>query len=283
MLLATYPLFFGVCMSIDKFDYAEPQCCSLKSGKNFYYPELAEKESIPIERIIEKLDSVFAVNDLSGAERLLTYWLKEAVNLQDKNGELSILNEFIGYYRKTNDAENSSVVISRVYTLIDELNLFDTIAGATILLNVATNLKAFGDPNGAINIYERVLKIYADNLEEYDVRFGGLYNNYALALAETGDLQGAETYFFKALDCANDIDKVVSYLNLSELYFAIDANDENVSMFLDLARDVLERESNTDGYYAFVCEKSAPAFEKLGRNEYADVLKARARSIYERN
>ena len=86
-----------------------------------------------------------------------------------------------------------------------------------------------------------------------------------------------------ALDYASNIDKVVSYLNLAELYFAIDNDDENVSMFLDLARDVLENETLTDGYYAFVCEKSAPAFEKLGRNEYADQLRLRARSIYERN
>ena len=76
---------------------------------------------------------------------------------------------------------------------------------------------------------------------------------------------------------------ILGYLNLAELYFAIDNDDENVSMFLDLARDVLENETLTDGYYAFVCEKSAPAFEKLGRNEYADQLRLRARSIYERN
>ena len=270
-------------MSIDKFDYAEPQCCSLKSGKNFYYPELAEKERVPIERIIEKLDSTFATNDLSGAEKLLNYWLEEAKKLDDKQGELSILNEFIGYYRKTNNSKKSADVISRVHTLIDELHLSDTIAGATILLNVATNLKAFGNPNGAVGVYERVLKTYTENLMEDDVRFGGLYNNYALALAEISDIQGAETYFFKALDYASDIDKVVSYLNLAELYFAIDNDDENVSMFLDLARDVLENETLTDGYYAFVCEKSAPAFEKLGRNEYADQLRLRARSIYERN
>ena len=267
-------------MSIDKFDYAEPQCCSLKSGKNFYYPELAEKERIPIERVIEKLDSLFATNNLSGAERLLDYWLEEAVKLGDTRGELSILNEFIGYYRKTMNAEMSAQVIARANVLLNELELIDSVAGATIILNMATNLKAFGNPNAAVEIYEHVIKVYTENLDAGDVRFGGLYNNYALTLAELGDEKRAESYFFKALDYAKNIDKVVSYLNLAELYSVADNGD--ASMFLNLARDVLDNEEDRDGYYAFVCEKSAPCFDKLGQKEYADVLKARARSIYER-
>lgn len=267
-------------MSIDKFDYAEPQCCSLKSGKAFYYPEHREIERIPVERVIEKLDSLFATNDLSGAERLLNYWLEEAVKLNDTHGELSILNEFIGYYRKTMNAEMSSSVISRANALLNESELINTVAGATILLNIATNLKAFGNPNAAVEIYEHVIKVYTENLDAGDVRFGGLYNNYALTLAELGDESGAESYFFKALDYAQNIDKVVSYLNLAELYSVLDNGD--ASMFLNLARDVLDNEEVQDGYYAFVCEKSAPCFDKLGQKEYADVLKARARSIYER-
>ena len=41
-----------------------------------------QNKSIPVKRVIEKLDSHFATNDLKSAQDLLEYWQKEAKTLQ---------------------------------------------------------------------------------------------------------------------------------------------------------------------------------------------------------
>ncbi len=75
-------------------DYKEPTCL-LCEGKDFYYPKNDKPDSIiPMQRIINKIDSLFNKNDFESAGRLLNYWKNEAINLRDKRGELSITNEW---------------------------------------------------------------------------------------------------------------------------------------------------------------------------------------------
>ena len=58
---------------------------------------------------------------------------------------------------------------------------------------------------------------------------------------------------------------------------------EEIDILLDKAQKVLnENYSETDGNYAFVCEKCAPTFGYYGRFLYENELKERARVIYER-
>lgn len=45
-------------------------------------------------------DEYYNKNDLAGAKRRLEYWEKEANALNDFNGELSVINELLGLYRK---------------------------------------------------------------------------------------------------------------------------------------------------------------------------------------
>ena len=59
---------------------------------------------------------------------------------------------------------------------------------------------------------------------------------------------------------------------------------EEIDILLDKAQKVLnENYSETDGNYAFVCEKCAPTFGYYGRFLYENELKERARVIYERS
>lgn len=60
-----------------------------------------KQDRVPIRRVIEKLDEHFSRNDLAGAGRLLSYWEKEARLIGDMRGLLEILNEEIGYFRRT--------------------------------------------------------------------------------------------------------------------------------------------------------------------------------------
>jgi exodeoxyribonuclease-3 len=59
-----------------------------------------------------KLDELFATNDLCAVGRLLEYWEREARNLGDKRGLIEILNEEIGYFRRTAEKEKALSVIA---------------------------------------------------------------------------------------------------------------------------------------------------------------------------
>ena len=58
---------------------------------------------VPLARLFDKLDELFSRNDLPAVGRLLDYWESEARILGDERGLLEILNEKIGYYRRTAD------------------------------------------------------------------------------------------------------------------------------------------------------------------------------------
>lgn len=274
-------------MGIDEFDYKEPACATC-GGKEFYYPETETQGAIPVERIIEKEDEFLSRNDLASAEKLLRYWLDEAKALNDKRGELVVTSELTGVFRKTGNNEDSENYCAEILRLIDETDMAETTSGATFLLNVATNKKAFGDAKGALKIYDEVNKVFSKNLDADNALFGGLYNNSALSYADLGDYDTAISYFEKALEIAknngNKLDEAVTYTNLSTTFLRKDPfDDENVDKALDNALSLLNDESVTrDGYYAFVCEKCASAFSDAGRFIDAQDLSARARSIYER-
>ena len=148
------------------------ECTSCKRQKK-------AAERIPVMRVIEKLDEHFKTNDLQGAVRLLDYWASEARGLSDFSGELSVVNEQLGLFRKTNDAERAMAAVSRALELIELTENTDRASGATIMLNAATTLKAFGKADEALPIYEKVRGIYDATLAKNDLRFAAFYNNFA--------------------------------------------------------------------------------------------------------
>lgn len=272
---------------LDKFDYEEPPC-PLSGGKEFYYPDTASPVKIPVERVIEKLDRCYSKNDTAAAKRLLDYWQREALSAGDLSGELSVINELLGYYRKTGDKPNSEKTIIRAFELIDLMKLESSLSGATVMLNIATNKKAFGDSGEAVELYAVVLKIYNKELRPDDARFAGLYNNYALSLADLGKTADAEKYFTAAVDLCEEnknekINAAITYINTAEMYYALNPLDERVEDLLQKASDILENEKNQNGYYAFVISKCAPSFRQFGWFFVADELTERARKIYERS
>ncbi len=83
---------------IDKEDYIEPRCL---------FCEPKKKERIPVQRVLEKLDEYFFKKDYSSAQNVLDYWTKEAENLEDIGGKLSLLNECVGLNRKLQNREKA--------------------------------------------------------------------------------------------------------------------------------------------------------------------------------
>lgn len=291
---------------IDPFDYKEPACATC-GGKEFYSPDKdAPAGRIPIRRVIEKADEAYNKNDMAEAGRLLEYWQKEAEALGDESGELSVTDELIGYYRKTGNAEKGLAAVARALELLSKLDLKNTVSGATILLNAATTMKAFGKAEEGLPLYDEAEKVYLANLKENDVLFAGLYNNKALALTDAGKYEEAESCYKKAIDVmtsqdsAGNLDAAVSFVNLAVLLRTRaenggnndgnsggnnDGSDkEKITDCLFKAYGLLTDEKNQkNGYYAFVLSKCAPAFGAFGYTRIENELKKESEEIYERN
>ncbi len=272
---------------LDTFDYMEP-ACPLCGGEAFYHPKKDDPIGrIPVDRILEKVDTLFGRNDYGEAGKLLVYWRNEAVSLKDKRGELAMENELVGYYRKQNNREEGLTSLRRALTLSDELEQGDMASGATVLINCATAYKAFGNPSEALPLYRHAEAVYQKTVPANDPRFGGLYNNMALTLADLGERDAAEQAYLSALAVMERIpggqaEAAITYINLAHLYDEWEKK-EQVDLCMDKAYRLLQSEELTkNGAYAFVLEKSAPSFAYFGHTHLAEQLTKEAQSIYER-
>ncbi len=269
---------------MDQFDYLEP-ACPLCDGASFYArQEGAPLGRIPVARVIDKLDALFAVNDYVAAGKLLTYWRDEAVALRDTHGELAIVNELVGYYRKQNAPVEGLAAVERSLALVDALEQGEGASGATILINCATAYKAFGMAERALPLYRRAEEIYQTVLRPGDARFGALYNNMALALADLGRCDAAEEAYRSALAVMEQVEGgeaecAITYINLAHMYET--THPEQIDACLRRAYELLKSEClSHDGYYAFVLEKCAPSFGYFGNTEICEELTEESRRIY---
>ncbi len=273
---------------IDEFDYKEPRC-PLSSAKDFYYPKAdAPAGRIPVDRVIDKIDALFAKNDYLGAGKLLVYWRDEAVALRDKRGELAMESELVGYYRKQNEREAGLVSVARALALAEELGQGEMASGATIFINCATAYKAFGMAAEALPLYRRAESIYQKVLASEDARFGALYNNMALALADLGRVEEAEAAYLSALSVVEKIpggeaESAITYINLAHMY-EVCGKREKIDACMNQAYTCLMSEHLPhDGYYAFVLEKCAPSFGYFGNTAAYEQLKKESERIYAGN
>lgn len=264
------------------------------TGVNFDCPQCKkvadDEKKIPVKRIIEKLDSFFKTNDLSGAKNLLEYWQEEAKNKGDLSGELSVVNEWLGLSRKTSNKQKGENAINRAIELVEDLGIGDTVSGATVILNAATTCKAFSLLEKAMPLYKNAQKVYMEKLSQNDLRLAAFYNNYATALTDVGDYILAEQLYKKAIAITSKqksslLDCAVSYVNLAHLYEEKENSlSERIEECLKKAEAILEDEQiERDSYYAFVCEKCAPSFDYFGYFMFAKELYEKSREIYERS
>lgn len=266
-------------------DYAEPLCPLCMD---------ADKDVRPIDtrRFIEKLDSYFSKNDYEGAGRHLQYWYNEAVAGNDLRGRFTVLNEMLGYYRKMNDKDKALSVVKETLVVISSLGTEESVGSATVYLNIGTVYKAFSMPDEALPWFERAISIYNASLKPDDERFAGLYNNTALCLVDLKRFSEAREMYQKALSILKFVttahpDIAITYLNLAtcaEAELGLESAEHEIETYLDEAEKHLDDKNiEYNGYYAFVCDKCAPIFGYYGRFLYAEILKKRAKEIYERS
>ena len=246
------------------------------------------QDKVPIIRVIEKLDSFFAKDDLDSALRLLTYWESEANNLGDTRGLLEILNEEIGLYRRLADKENGLKAVKSAIDIMEKEEYTNTVSAGTIYINAATTMKAFGLAEEALPYYEKAQKIY-NTLGADNYKTAALHNNMASTYAELEKSEDAEANYLKAIELLssshdNDGEIAVSYINLAHLYADIDPDDERITESLEKAWEYLQSPHIThDGNYAFICSKCAPAYGYFGYFLREKELSSEAERIYGRN
>ncbi len=243
--------------------------------------------TLPVRERIAKLDALYNAGKEEEAGQLLTRSRAEARELGDWRGELSMLSEMMGYYRRGMEEQKGLQAVADGLAIVRGHRLGATVSGATVMLNAATTLKCFGRAEESLPIFRHVARVYADNLAPEDYRFAGLYNNMALSYADVGDYENAERHFRLAIRsiarCPNPENELaVTLCNLAELYDRQDPEDERISACMEQAWEALSSPTLPhDGYHAFTVSKCIPSFDTFGFFLYAAELRERVRKIYE--
>ena len=267
-------------------DHIEP-CCIFDSTQYTGIPDSSPCEkSIDVPEIIKALDALYAQGRESEAQSFLESRLHEARSIGDWRGELSMLSELLGQYRRSMSEEKGLGCAFEALSLIREHHMGETISGATVMLNAATTMKCFGRAAESIPVFCHVSRVYSSKLDPSDYRFPGLYNNMALSYADTGDISSAEKFFKLALRLISAIpnsgnDMAVTYCNMAEMYGRLDLEDGRIYECMEKAWVCLNQpELPHDGYHAFTISKCAPSFDYFGYFLYAKELKERAEKTY---
>ena len=262
-------------------------CCIFDSSQYTGIPDAEPCENtIDVPAIIARLDALYAQGREHEAQSFLEERLGEARRIGDWRGELSMLSELLGQYRRSMNEEKGIKCINDALTVIRTHHMGETVSGATVMLNAATTLKCFGRAQESIPIFCHVSRVYSKRLDPADYRFPGLYNNMALSYADAGDYASAERFFKLALKLIAAIansgnDMAVTYCNMAEMYAKLDLEDERIYECMEKAWDCLNAPSLPhDGYHAFTISKCAPSFDYFGYFLYAKELKERAEKIY---
>jgi len=268
-------------------DYAEPRCvlCGTPYGVE---PPV---QSVPQQRIIEKMDEYMARRDYVGAERHLLYWLEEAKLGRDRRGELMLLGELVGHYRKTGEGEKSLARGEEALALVEALDYGGSITAGTTYVNVATACSAFGQPERALALFEKARAVYETIPETPPQLLGGLYNNMALVCTSLGRYGEAHGLYDRAMDYMAKIpggalEQAITCLNRADAVAAElgeERGEARIAALLDEAWALLHAtDVPKNGYCAFVYEKCAPSFGYYGRFADAEDLKKEAEELYER-
>lgn len=240
-----------------------------------------------IPELLRTIDSLKASGEAAEAVRFAEDSYENAKAGGKPAAALTLLNELLGLYRHCGTSDKALRAADEAAAAVKRLCPGE-ISGATVLLNAATTMSAFGRHEAALNVFSLAEEIYSRSLDPEDFRMAGLYNNMAFALEAVGRGPESEQLFLRALSILEKIpgtenDRAVTLCSLAELKNAADPFSEEPGAFIELAWNDLNVPSLPhDGYHAFTIEKCLPCFESLGFFSYAASLRSRMEDIYER-
>lgn len=203
-----------------------------------------------IESIQTKLDELYKVS----LDQAYTYLMEKAMQAMNENNDqvlLFVLNELIGYYRVTSKVEEGKKIADQLINIIYNKGWQNTIPAATSYLNIATMYRAFHENEIALSLYQQTEQIYA-NLSSDDARLGAFYNNYSLLYMELKQYRQAIELAQKAWNIVHvredKAEEAVSLANLAQMYLAINQKQKAKTMAKQ-AIDLFKRYTKADSHY----------------------------------
>ena len=243
--------------------------------------------SIDVSRFIARLDACFNHNDMGGARECIAFWEGEARREGDDRGLLTVLNEAVGLYRRTQKKGKALAALNECLALVDRLGLAGTLSAATIYINAATTLSFFGQEEAGLDLYARAAACYEENGKTDTYEYAALLNNKAATLNALKRYDEAERDWRAAVDVLkregrHDGEIAISLVCLAHLtYDRDDTAYDQVEALLDEAWDCINSPRQArDGNYAYVLRKCAPSFDYFQRPEAAQALRDVAKEIY---
>jgi len=264
-------------------DFMEPACPFEKAPRPYV---ACPERPIDIAAVIAEYDALLAREDWENAGLCLLRWRDEAESRGDKRALLTICSEMMGHFRQSGIREHSLWAVERAKELMQELRPGHTASAGTILINAATALCAFGEVERAIPLFREASRCYSESIDPNDLRFASLYNNFAAALAENGDTDGALRHYRLALSVlernGETMDMAVTFLNMAGLINRVSPESEEIASLVEQAEQCIELPYGGSPYYrGYTARKCAKAADELGWFMLAMKLNGIADEYYE--
>ena len=243
---------------------------------------------IEIQRFIDRLDDCFNRNDMRSARECIQFWENEARRAGDDRGLLTVLNEAVGYYRRSQKKNKALAAMEESLALVEKLGLSQTLSGATIYINAATTLSFFGRAEEGLVLYQKAADCYRTNNKTETYEYAALLNNQAATLNDQKRYDEAEDNWKNAIEILkkvgfHDGEIAISLVMLAHLTFDRDDTAyEKVETLLDEAWEYINSDNQPkDGNYAYVLKKCAPSFDYFQRPIEAQAMRDVAKEIYD--
>jgi len=208
---------------------------------------------VNIQEIFVQIDKLFEENKREEAEKLMQESIAQAMDEQDDNSLLQLLNELLGFYRETGRHEEARVIGQKAVAQAERMGLTGTIPYATTLLNVANACRAAGRLEESLEKYLRVQEIYRQQLAPDDMLAASFQNNFSLLYQEMGEFQKARECLLNALQIVKEkgsgYELGVTYANLASTCVQL-GQPEEAREYAEKSLEVFEKSGIRDNHYA---------------------------------
>ncbi len=224
-----------------------------------------------INQILQQYDAMFGKCTMQEIETYLIEKIEEAKAKTEYSVLFTLLNEIIGFCRDTTQKEKALRYCDELFELLKLMNLEGRVDYATALLNIANAYRAFGLFNESISLYEQVLVIYLNHIEEKDFSYASLYNNWSLVYQEIEEYEKAAELLRKALTIVDGYEEAIIPQATTRVNLAVSlinvATDEaftEAMEHLGVALVIFEKDGGRDFHYgaALVAMGDAYAYKK---------------------
>lgn len=151
-----------------------------------------------VEEIFERYEKLLKESGVKEAGIYLESRAREAEE-EAPLAAASCWNELTGYWRACGDKEKSYASAERALAILGAKRLAESRHYAVALLNFATAKTAFGDTDGALELYEKVEERFKKTEGVPDYQRAALCNSKAQLLLKRGETAEAERYFEESL------------------------------------------------------------------------------------